>query len=145
MMVSAAGFHRGASRSRAWHWLWSLAFARVLVLLTLFLLPVQMRAGAPDAHPHALLTLLLDLRDGELDHHAGDRHDTAIGADHSGQGSDLPDYGKSNVAGSVALLAATIVLLVIPSLPRERTAALAEHWQGRAPVLEPPPPRRFAA
>ncbi|MFN8590985.1 MAG: hypothetical protein U0031_05925 [Thermomicrobiales bacterium] len=145
MVITATPLHRAAARRRAVGWLWSFSAARVLVLLTLFLLPVQMRAGGQDIHPHALLTLLLDLRDGTIDHHAGEHHDGKSGANHAEDGTDLPDYGKSNVAGSVAMLAAIIMLLVIPSPPRGQSPALVARWQGRIPVLEPPPPRVFAA
>src|SRR5688500_18244709 len=35
---------------------------RALSLILLFLLPMQMRAGADDPHPHAMLQLLFDAR-----------------------------------------------------------------------------------
>jgi hypothetical protein len=122
---------------------------RILALIVILLLPVQMRAGAAGAHPHALLHLVLDARDGSFDHHHAE-HDAAYdGADHGDashtadeHAPDLPTAGESNrVGGGLAILAALVVLYAIPITRSSLRWPLPPRWQGIARALEPPPPR----
>jgi hypothetical protein len=122
-----------------------LPLARVLLLLGLFLLPVQMRAGAADAHPHALLQLLLDARDGSIDHHGGVHPPTSPAAPDDAARRDAPELAKSIAAGGVALLAAMVFSLDFPAPRTAQTEFRPGLWRGRAPELEPPPPRIAAA
>ena len=115
---------------------WWFPLARASLLVALFLLPVQMRAGAADAHPHALLQLILDVQDGSFDHH----HGTHPPASHGDTG-DAPEYAEKMLTAGTALLAPAIVILRL-SLPGPgRTPATAALLRGRWPELEPPPPR----
>ena len=50
---------------------WIPRLVQALALIGLFMLPVQMRAGSDRPHPHALFQLLLDARDGRIEHHEG--------------------------------------------------------------------------
>jgi hypothetical protein len=121
------------------------AAARVTALALLFLLPMQMRAGADDPHAHAMLHLLLDARDGLVDHHEEDED----AAEHDGHGSptgahepDVPTLGASNVAGgAMAILATLVVMLLLPAARRVTDRAQSTLLAGRLPELEPPPPR----
>jgi hypothetical protein len=126
---------------------------RALVLLGLFLLPVQMRAGAQQPHPHALLQLLLDVSDGSFDHHtlgeeaASPPHDYAGTVDGAGSHQpDIPAPGTSvSAVGGLAILAALVTALVIPLPLTERTWLHLMPWRGRFTALEPPPPRITSA
>ena len=113
--------------------------------MLLFLLPMQMRAGASDPHPHAMLHLLLDARDGLLDHH----DDGAHAAEHARHQSasdahepDVPKTGASNVAGgAMALLAAIVVVFRVPAGRRVTAWPSPPLLLDRLPALDPPPPR----
>ncbi len=122
-----------------------LGFVRALALLSLFLLPIQMRAGTQHPHPHALLQLVLDASDGALDHHtlgeaaASAAHDHSAASDHQ---PDIPTLSPSvSALGGLAILAALITSLMIPPRLAERTWPQLARWRGRFPALEPPPPR----
>lgn len=121
------------------------ALARVLGLVFLFLLPMQMRAGAADPHPHALLQLLLDARDGEIDHHADDGHavhDETHASDSGSPVPDVPTFGESNHAGGgMAMLAALVAVFLIPATGAVSFWPSISRWTGRLPALDPPPPR----
>jgi hypothetical protein len=120
----------GVGLPRLWFW-------RALVLSALFLLPVQMRAGAEDAHPHAMLELLLDARDGVLDHH----HDPHREADHHEGAPDLPALGKASLGASLAILAVLVPGMALPSARLNRSWPDSVAVNGHPPALEPPPPR----
>ena len=122
---------------------------RVLLLLAVFLLPVQMRAGANDPHPHALLQVLLDARDGAIDHHADESHVAASHAEHDvghpaprAYDPDVPTFEEPAPAASGGQMLAALVVLVFAPLP-----ALRQVWPappariGRTPPFDPPPPR----
>lgn len=138
-LLSLTPRRRGVNLSR---WL---AAARVLALALLFLLPMQMRAGADDPHAHAMLHLLLDARDGLVDHHDEDEY----AVEHDGHGSpagghepDVPHFGSSHVAGgATAMLAALVVMFLLPTGRRLADWAASPLLNGLLPVLEPPPPR----
>ncbi|MGH2614199.1 MAG: hypothetical protein ACRDJC_03085 [Thermomicrobiales bacterium] len=122
-----------------------LVIVRVLGLLFLFLLPMQMRAGADDPHPHALLQLVLDARDGAIDHHddAGqeNNHDGHLHAA-AEQEPDIPTVGASSGAsGSMAMLAALVVLFLVPAPESRQLWPVSSQRSGRIPALDPPPPR----
>jgi hypothetical protein len=114
-------------------------------LLVLFLLPVQMRAGAADAHPHALLQLLLDARDGSFDHHDGEHQPASHGVSDDAARRDAPEFAKSVLTGGAALLVAGISVLCFPSPGPARTPFAPNFWRDRLPPLEPPPPRGIPA
>jgi hypothetical protein len=126
-----------------------LVLARVLALVTCFLLPMQMRAGAEDAHPHAMLQLILDARDGGLDHHESEPRHAADGHDHEEAGAETgahePDVPVAEVSHGVgaglAILAVVVVLLEGIAAGREAVWPSFARWRGRRPTLEPPPPR----
>ena len=121
---------------------------RALALVGLCLLPMHMRAGADHPHPHALLHLVLDARDGSFDHHR--RGEIATPPDHAHTAvvdgkdpsiPDLPTYGDSIYAGGglAVLLVLLTVLLLSPTMDRIRLPVAS--WRSRLPVLDPPPPR----
>ena len=128
---------------------WMLGFVRALALLSLFLLPIQMRAGTQHPHPHALLHLLLDASDGSFDHHTLGEEPATPTHDHSGtvaeaggQRPDIPTLGMSvSALGGLAILAALVTSLIIPSPLADRIWLFPTCWRGRFPALEPPPPR----
>ena len=140
LLQSAAACCRGFSARRL------LPLVRMLGLVALLLLPMQMRAGTADPHPHALLQLLLDARDGAIDHHTGEEHagpDDTHAATSGSHQPDLPTFnGVATASGSMALLVALVAMVVIPSLERNRFWPAPSRWPGRMPALEPPPPRR---
>ena len=122
---------------------------RAVALLGLLLLPIQMRAGAASPHPHALLHLLLDARDGAFDHHTVGGT-TAAATDHNVEHvdatgfplPDIPAYATFiTAAGGLAVLAVVLAVLAIPAPRARRTWPLLARWRERLPVLEPPPPR----
>jgi hypothetical protein len=111
---------------------------RALALLGLLLLPIQMRAGAQDPHPHALLHLLVDARDGAFDHHTLSEAPGAAGAHHP----DIPTVGQSiSAAGGLAALAAVVAALIIPPPVADPIWPRSVHWRDRLRTVEPPPPR----
>ena len=122
---------------------------RALALVGLCLLPIQMRAGTQQPHPHALVHLLLDASDGSFDHHTLGEEPAAPTHDHSGavteaggQQPDIPTLGTSvSALGGLAILAALVISLVIPASLAERIWLFPACWRGRFPALEPPPPR----
>ena len=121
---------------------------RMLALLGLFLLPIQMRAGTEYVHPHALIHLLMDAADHEIDHHYtaapsshghGDhsnhapRHDTAS--------PDLPTFESIQMAaGGLAVPLVALTLLVLTAI-HERIWPRREDWRGRRVRPDFPPPR----
>jgi hypothetical protein len=121
---------------------------RLLALLGLFLLPIQMRAGTEYVHPHALLHLLLDAADDEIDH-----HQVAVTSDH-GHGDhsnhpqrdvtaspDLPTFASIQMAGGgLAVTLVSLALFFIASV-QERVWPRREVWSGRRVLPELPPPR----
>jgi hypothetical protein len=122
-----------------------LTLIRVIVLVLVVLLPVQMRAGAADPHPHALLQLIIDARDGTVDHHADIGHDDAysphvnIGGSHEHDG---PTLGVSHPAGSgIAMLVALVAVFLVPAADVRLSWLWSSRWCGRTPALDPPPPR----
>ena len=128
---------------------WMLGFVRALALLSLFLLPIQMRAGTQQPHPHALVHLLLDAGDGSFDHHtlgevaaSPPHYHAAADAEAGGQQPDIPTLGTSvSALGGLAILAALVTSLIIPSPLADRIWLFPTCWRGRFPALEPPPPR----
>ena len=91
---------------------------RAVALLGLLLLPIQMRAGAASPHPHALLHLLLDARDGAFDHHTVGN--AAVAVEHVDATGfplpDLPAYATFiTAAGGLAVLAVMVTMLTIPA------------------------------
>lgn len=124
---------------------------RLLALLGLFLLPIQMRAGAEQVHPHALLHLLLDAQDHVLDHHRQVAPQApAVGhGDHSDHAQrdesalpDLPTFESIQMAaGGLAVTLVALTLLIF-ALAYERIWPRRERWSGRRVLPELPPPRR---
>jgi hypothetical protein len=126
-----------------------LGFVRGLALLSLFLLPIQMRAGTQHPHPHALLHLLLDASDGSFGHHT--LGEEAVSPTHEQSGKiaaarlhqpDIPSFGTSvSALGGLAILAAIVTALTIPPRLAERSWLHPAPWRSRFLALEPPPPR----
>jgi hypothetical protein len=121
--------------------------ARVVALLALLMLPVQLRAGTDEPHPHALLQIILDASDGVIDHHA------AAGASH-GQDEvknfpaesrlralDSPSIGESIAVASGLAMIAVLVSLLCLSSAAEPIWPIPMPARGRLPTLDPPPPR----
>jgi hypothetical protein len=125
---------------------------RVLALLGLFLLPMQMRAGTTYVHPHALLHLLLDAADREIDHHhaaATPVHGHGDHSDHAprsgGASSDLPTFESIQMAaGGLAVTLVTLSLFFVASR-QERVWPHREVWSGLRLRPEFPPPRPCGA
>jgi hypothetical protein len=115
----------------------------LLALVSLFLLPVQVRAGAVAPHPHALLQLMIDAADGKIDHHAGNR-DQAPPAAHTSVSHqpDVPAFGNSTLTFSdfPALAAIVLVFAVTSSRTAPNWPPIA-CWRDWLPAIEPPPPR----
>ncbi len=123
------------------------ALARIAGLALLFLLPMQMRAGANDAHPHAMLHLLLDARDGVIDHHDGEPAAAHAGHEDSAtrRQPDVPSVESSYVtSGAMAILAALLLLVLLPAIRRAMHWPLAAPLVDWLPTLDPPPPRAGA-
>ena len=108
---------------------------RAVALLGLLLLPIQMRAGAASPHPHALLHLLLDARDGAFDHHTVGGT-TAAATDHNVEHvdatgfplPDIPAYATFiTAAGGLAVLA-----VVVADTGNSRPAGQADVAAARA-------------
>jgi hypothetical protein len=121
---------------------------RALALLGLLLLPIQMRAGAQHPHPHALLHLLVDARDGVFDHHtlgvagSATHHDSEAADTAGAHNPDIPTVGQSiSAAGGLVALAAVVAALVIPPPLAEAIWPRPVHWRNRLRAIEPPPPR----
>jgi hypothetical protein len=94
--------------------------------------------------------LILDARDGAIDHHAAvgmvvsdDRHGHANESRTiSSHEPDIPTFGASSPAGGgMAILAAVITIFVVPAAESRGGWPILSHWTGRSPALEPPPPR----
>lgn len=126
---------------------------RALALLGLFLLPLQMRAGTTYVHPHSFLHLLLDGRDGVIDHHPQQAttvadHGPGDHGDHvrrDEQASpDRPTFESIQMA--TGGLAVTLVALVLFSFVAmwERIWPRREVWSGLRVLPELPPPRPSA-
>ena len=145
-------FRFAPSPSRGFTFRRVLPLVRIVSLVLLLLLPMQMRAGGDEPHPHALLQLMLDARDGAIDHHADVAHEEPHEASESGQGwhepvsgvrePDIPTFGGlSSASGSMALLLTIAAFCVIPMPERTWFWPAPLPWAGRFPALEPPPPR----
>jgi hypothetical protein len=125
---------------------------RALALLGLFLLPIQLRAGTEYVHPHALLHLLVDATDQEIDHHhtaASPAHGHGDHSDHAPRDAavspDLPTFESIQMAaGGLAVTLVTLVLLLITSM-QERVWPRREAWSGRRVRPDLPPPRLCGA
>ena len=120
---------------------------RALALLGLLLLPIQMRAGAASPHPHALLHLLLDARDGAFDHHTvGARRQrrrittwsTSTRPDSLSPTS--PPTRPPSPLRRLAVLAVVVTMLHHSRARGRADMAAADLVAERLPVLEPPPP-----
>jgi hypothetical protein len=131
---------------------WIPRLVQALALTGLFMLPVQMRAGSDRPHPHALFQLLLDARDGRIEHHEGQdegavsrdlRHTVAPRITHH---PDLPAIGDSiQTGGSLALLATLVTALLLSPAGSTQVWPTPRPWHDRIPTLEPPPPRLACA
>lgn len=149
MPSRSTALHSAAARPRARRARRLLALLRVLEFVSLLLLPMQMRAGADDPHPHAILELILDARDGVIDHHAprgvvgDDVHGHAVeSSTTSSYDPDIPTFGaSSSAAGGMAILAAVVTLFIVPAAESRGAWPILSPWTGRSPALEPPPPR----
>ena len=127
---------------------------RLLALLGLFLLPIQMRAGAEYVHPHALLHLLVDSGNHSIDHHqqpipVATDHVQGDHSDHvrrdENAAPDLPTFESIQMAAgglAVTLVVATLLLIVSR---RERIWPRREMWYGLRVLPEIPPPRLAAS
>lgn len=123
------------------------ALVRIAGLALLFLLPMQMRAGANDPHPHAMLHLLLDARDGTIDHHDGEPAAASAGHEDSASSRqpDVPATESSYVtSGAMAILAALLTMILLPATRRATNWPLAAPLVDWLPKLDPPPPRAGA-
>lgn len=122
---------------------------RLLALLGLFLLPIQMRAGTAYVHPHALLHLLLDASDSNLDHHhlAPTPPELAHG-DHGAHprekttaSPDLPTFDSIQMAaGGLAVTLVTLAFFLLTTM-QERVWPCRAAWRGCRVLPERPPPR----
>ena len=121
---------------------------RTLALAGLLLLPIQVRAGAASPHPHALLHLLLDASDGELDHHTVDDAAAAATGHHARDidatgfhQPDVPTHGTFITATAGLAVLTLVSVLAIPAPRAGHTWPPCAWWRERRPLLEPPPPR----
>jgi hypothetical protein len=119
-----------------------------LVMLALILLPVQMRAGASEAHPHSLLQLLLDAGDGTIDHHtleSGIARADGHAAEEAAiclSDPDVPSVEDSGqLGGSLSMLSAIGPTLLLQARNGDPVWPMSRPWQACIPELEPPPPR----
>jgi hypothetical protein len=130
---------------------WALSIARAILLLTIALLPVQMRAGASEIHPHSILQLVLDAQDGAIDHHgttgaSPHAHETHVAA--RGEclaDPDLPSVEETGRLGGISILSVPVILLLVPVFSTERPWLMPSMRHGRQPELDPPPPRAHRA
>jgi hypothetical protein len=110
-----------------------------------------MKAGANEAHPHALLQLLIDASDGAIDHHHADgdgrHHAHAAACDADGQGGpDLPSFGDLlGFSGDLPLADAALALLWLPVSRGQAIWPSPGDWRESIPLLEPPPPRQITS
>ena len=128
---------------------------RLLALLGLFLLPMQMRAGTDYVHPHALLHLLLDAHDSEVDHHHGSERQPAGQAGHGDHSNhaprpepavpDLPSFDSFQMAAGGLAVALVVVALLVITRVAERVWPRRETWTGHRVLPELPPPRQAGA
>lgn len=128
---------------------WALVTVRALLLLAIALLPVQMRAGANEAHPHSILQLILDARDGTIDHHAAPAV-ASHGATHEVHGPlpgecvanpDVPSVEETGRLGGISLLFVSTLLMPLPAFGGAGIWPSLPMRRGRQPELDPPPPR----
>lgn len=118
-------------------------------------MPVEYRAGASSAHPHALVQLWAEAARGGINHHpvpAGHGHvdqeanaPRLVVADR--YGPDVPELSSSTgPAEHVAAFAAAGASGLLVSLPKSRLLLAATPvWRGRTQTPEPPPPRGLVA
>lgn len=123
--------------------------------LALLMLPVEYKAGAERAHPHAAFQLWADFAHGQTPH----RHDETAThpAAHTAHEApvatsvetppDVPKLSEATPPAERAAAFASIVALawMLLSLGRPRIAGLAPHLVGRAPRPAFPPPRLAGA
>lgn len=127
---------------------WAHRGASAFLLLAIALLPVQMRAGASEAHPHSLVQLILDAGDGEIDHHhpedgaAGHQHAPSR-ADECHAAPDVPTVEETGRAGSgLSILAVSVAVLLVPVSAGRALWPEPQARRGLRRALDPPPPRR---
>lgn len=148
MPHSALGLHRATSRTSGGPTARVISLTTLILLVALILQPIQMRAGAADPHPHALMQILLDVRDGAIDHHAADdQRGRRLAASHDVPrvfifDPDLPRLENAKPVSSGTMALAPILAVFWSFLGRlERIWQPQAPWQDRLPDLEPPPPR----
>lgn len=127
----------------------------VVAVLSLLTLPVDLRAGLRDPHPHALFQIIDDAADGAIDHDhdavdqgygVHEHHHTAASTDRADISPDLPRLSDDGSGAGDGLAAA---LFGASSSYREATATRVVN-QARTPLrgiaLRPliPPPREVA-
>ena len=129
----------------------------VFAVLALLTLPVDLRAGLRDFHPHALLQIIDDEADGALDHdHAAidqgygvhDHHDHHAIEATPGEGvsPDLPRLSSAGAGVGVGLVVAMIGLLQPPRETPVTRRIIAAPPSLRGVVVSPPiPPPRLVA
>jgi hypothetical protein len=126
---------------------WAHSIVHAILLLTIALLPVQMRAGANEAHPHSILQLVLDVRDGAIDHHgASDELSHEHEAPQAAQGEcladpDVPSVEETGRLGGISMLSIPVLLMLFPAFSSEERWPMPYVRRGRVPELDPPPPR----
>ncbi|HEU5433606.1 MAG TPA: hypothetical protein VFU81_18205 [Thermomicrobiales bacterium] len=136
-----------------------IANARLLPLAAVFvllLLPVDLRAGLPAPHPHALFQIIDDAADGAIDHDH-DAVDQGYGVHHhdhalapAPRGADAPDLPHVAADDSGVGSGPTAALPPIPlphgerALARQAVEASRAALFGVAPRPPIPPPRSTA-
>lgn len=124
---------------------------RLLALLGLFLLPMQMRAGAEYVHPHALWQLLMA---GGLDHHHQPEPAAAAHGDHGPHASasshsrnapsaspDMPAAESTLMAAGGLAMSLTPFLVLVLAWRGERIWPRSAAWSGLRVAPDLPPPR----
>jgi hypothetical protein len=123
---------------------WALSIIRAILLLTIALVPVQMRAGANEAHPHSILQLVLDAQNGAIDHHGEigeSSHEHAVAQDDCLSNPDLPSVEETGRLGGISILSFPVLLMIIPAFSSEEPWPMPYVRRGRVPEPDPPPPR----
>lgn len=125
---------------------------RLLALLGLFLLPMQMRAGAEYVHPHAVWQLLLA---GGLDHHhqpaepAAEAHgdhgphasEATRSSNRDSASPDIPASGSTLIAAGGLAVSLTPFLLLLLTSRGEPIWPRWSVWFGLRVAPDLPPPR----
>jgi hypothetical protein len=129
---------------------WPAGLVWTLALLGLFLLPIDFRAGAEQAHAHALLHLWADASDGAIHHHGsvGDWLDPAVGstasdaAVSSAATADVGDHEDSApAAGGVSFLLGAMTALPALSPRSTEIFCSSRRLVGYVPRMASPPPK----